>query len=166
MISFKQYITESILDIQLKKLGLRRGGYGYKIGKAIGGCVYVHRQYEDQFPQEDLERAKQNLPPDYDYTVVKYNLSNGQISFLRSFDWDSSPEPIIDDYYDSQGKFRIGGKQIYHHKWQFVADDYQGFDVEESKRRSLEWSSLDGVDKSRIGSAKFWNDNVVPKLKE
>jgi ribosomal protein S18 acetylase RimI-like enzyme len=164
MVTFKQFIIESTLDIQLKKLGLRRGGYGYKVGKAIGGCVYVHRQYEDQFPKEDLERAKINLPPDYDYTVVKYNTSNAQISFLRAFDWDSNPEPIIDDYYDSQGKFKRCGTVVYHHKWEFVADDYQGFDVEKSKRRSLEWTSLDGVDKSRIGSAKFWNDNVVPRL--
>ena len=28
---------------------------------------------------------------------------------------------------------------IYHHKWLFVADDYDGFDVEESKARSGAW---------------------------
>jgi hypothetical protein len=55
---------------------------------------------------------------------------------------------------------------IYHHKWQWVSDDYKGFDVEKNKQRSLQWSSLDGVDKSRIGQRKHWDDNVMPRITE
>jgi len=55
---------------------------------------------------------------------------------------------------------------IYHHKWLFVADDYGGFDVDESKRRSLAWMSLPDIDKSRIGRKSYWEDHVLPRLHE
>jgi hypothetical protein len=55
---------------------------------------------------------------------------------------------------------------IYHHKWLFVADDYDGFDVEESKARSDAWLALPEVDKSRIGRACYWHTHVVPRLDE
>ena len=53
---------------------------------------------------------------------------------------------------------------IYHHKWLFVADDYDGFDVEESKSRSDAWLALPQVDKSRIGRACYWHTHVVRRL--
>jgi hypothetical protein len=53
---------------------------------------------------------------------------------------------------------------IYHHKWLFVKDDYSEFDVEESKRRSLAWLVLDGIDKKRIGRLSYWTAHVVPRI--
>ena len=60
-----------------------------------------------------------------------------------------------------------GGLVIYHHKWMFVDDDYNGFDIQESKRRSSLWR--DAIDKyaeqnnikkrtisSRIGKQNYW----------
>ena len=55
---------------------------------------------------------------------------------------------------------------IYHHKWLFVAEDYAGFDVEESKRRSQQWIALEGVDRSRIGRKRYWEQHVVPRLND
>jgi hypothetical protein len=51
-----------------------------------------------------------------------------------------------------------------HHKRLFVADDYDGFDVEASKQRSRKWLALDGIDFRRIGKKSFWEQSVVPRL--
>ena len=50
---------------------------------------------------------------------------------------------------------------IYHHKWLFVKDDYKGFNVDESKQRSIDWKTKLGVDRvltSKIGRLSFWNN--------
>jgi len=138
----------------------------YPVGKEIGGDVYAHRQYEDQFPS--VQEAKAQLPAGTDYQVVKYNARTGAFSFIKSSDFDTADEP------SNQGGVRVtqdgdisrsgDAGWIYHHKWMMVADDYQGFDVEESKARSQVWTSLHDVDRSRIGQRKFWDSTVVPRL--
>ena len=55
---------------------------------------------------------------------------------------------------------------IYHHNWLFVADDYQGFDVELSKARSQQWIALGNVDRSRIGRKSYWEEHIVPRLND
>jgi hypothetical protein len=171
MIRFKQFINESPdLDLKLKKLGLKRGGMGFKIGKVIGGEVYVHRNYENQFPQDLLNTAKSYIPKGYDYQVVKYNPKLGTFSFIKSSDFDTNPEPSVNGGItvkpDGTAKEFKDAGWIYHHKWEWVDDDYKGFDVEKEKQRSLKWSSLDGVDKTRIGQRKHWDTNVIPRLSE
>jgi len=60
----------------------------------------------------------------------------------------------------------LADPDIYHHKWLFVADDYQGFDVVASKTRSEQWIALGDVDRSRIGRKSYWEERVVPQLNE
>jgi hypothetical protein len=169
MLTFKQFINESSdLDTKLKRLGLKRTNKFGGIGKEIGGNIYLHKQYEDTLPQDILNKAKKSLPHDFKYHVVKYNIKGGTFSFIVSNDFDTNPEPSVNSYINvkSDGSI-IKGKDtgwIWHHKWEWVADDYKGFDVEKSKERSLKWSSLDGIDKSRIGQRKHWDDNVIPKI--
>ena len=171
MITFKVFINEdSNIDTKLRKLGLKRGGSGYKIGKVIGGEVYVHKLYESQFPEDLLKKAKSFLPEDYEYNVVKYNPKTNVFSFIFSEDFDSNPEPSVNAVVtvkpDGIIKKQKDSGWIYHHKWQWVDDSYKGFDVEESKRRSLKWYSLEGIDKSRIGQRKYWDNNVIPRIKD
>jgi hypothetical protein len=171
MISFKQFICEAPeTDIALKKLGLKRTNKFGGIGKEIGGEVYLHKHYEHTFPQDLLNKAKSFLPEDFQYNIVKYNPKTGVFSFIISNDFDTNPEPSVNGGVtvkpDGTAKpFKDAG-WIYHHKWQWVADDYKGFDVEKNKQRSLKWSGLDGVDKSRIGQRKHWDDNVMPRITE
>ena len=164
-------LTEAInnIDVQLKKLGLFRSRK-YGIGKEIGGNIYVHKQYEYVFPQDELDKAKPLLPKDFEYQVVKYNPTTKVFSFIVSRDFDTNPEPSINGgiTVNSNGfvkSFPEAG-WIYHHKWMWVADDYTGFDVKESKLRSLEWTSLPNIDRTRIGQKKYWDANVVPLLKD
>ena len=141
----------------------------FVVGKEIGGAVYVHRQYESLLP-ESIQKAKAALPRTFTYTIVKYVMSDETVSFIQSEDFDRSREPIVGDLYtiksNGSASFRHKGADpwIYHHKWLFVADDYNGFDVEASKARSRQWLDLDNVDFRRIGKKSYWEKHVVPRL--
>jgi len=138
------------------------------VGKKIGGALYVHRNYAD-LGGDQVDRARGALPADFDYQVVKIDESNGNTTFIASPDFDTAAEPTVGNQIlvkaDGTTKPRQAGAdpEIYHHKWLFVADDYRGFDVEESKSRSQDWIDLD-IDKSRIGRKSYWEDNVIPKI--
>lgn len=164
---------ETVTEGELKKFKLKRGGKGYKVGKVIGSNIYVHKDYEVQFPKAELEAAKKVYKEengDKPYQVVKYNSKTGAFSFIFSSDFDSNSEPSINGGITikpdgTSKKFGDAG-WIYHHKWMFVGDDYKGFDTEAEKQRSIEWASLEDVDKARIGQRKFWDENVAPRLKK
>jgi ubiquinone/menaquinone biosynthesis C-methylase UbiE len=157
---------EDLKDIT-KSLALKRH---QGIGKFIGGNIYVHKNYVEIFPQEQYKNAlkilKENVK-DFDYVMVKYNKDKGSFSFIKSPDFDTSHEPIAGDaiLVNSDGSLKFTAQkkdpQIYHHKWLFVKDDYQGFNVEESLSRTILWKNKMGVNKdlsSRIGTQSVWND--------
>ena len=141
------------------------------VGKRIGGTVYVHRSFEDLLG-DSMSEAKALLPQGFEYTVVKLNETNGNYSFIHCPDFDASPEPatghsvVVKTDGNVQLRPALSNRFIYHHKWLFVDDDYQGFDVEESKARSAEWMALPDVDKSLIGRASYWNKEVVSRLRQ
>ena len=111
----------------------------------------------------------------YDFTIVKYD--RGAVTLLKSADWDTANEPLVDvayrwapdAWYNEDGtlatpKTMKNGRQIYHNKWQFVADDYTGFDIEKAKQRTKDWNAIPGIEKikNKIGNKNFW----VELLKE
>jgi hypothetical protein len=141
----------------------------YSVGKEIGGAVYVHRKYEGYLPRI-VKEASTYLPLDFDYTVVKYVEKEASVSFVCSPDFDVVDEPIVGDIVrvaaDGSKKtfLRQSDPYIYHHKWLFVLDDYEGFDTRKSKTRSIRWLLLDGIDMKRIGRMSFWKTEVVPRI--
>jgi len=141
----------------------------YGVGKEIGGAVYVHRRYEGVFGSA-IDEASNRLPSDFEYTVVKLNLANSTFSFIQVTDFDTAPEPTVGAVIAVRrdGSWRHmkppSDPYIYHHKWLFVADDYDGFDVEESKSRSRAWTALTDVDRARIGKKSYWQSKVVSRL--
>lgn len=143
----------------------------YGVGKKIGGAVYVHRKYESVFGSLVID-AREQLPQDFEYTVVKLNLANATLSFVQVPEFDTAPEPTVGlvIIVKKDGTTRSirppADPFIYHHKWLFVADDYAGFDVAATKLRSLAWMSLPDVDKSRIGRKSYWDTEVLPRLTE
>lgn len=143
----------------------------YSVGKEIGGAVYVHRIYEGLLP-EPVRIALKHLPTDFDYTVVKFVEKDACVSFILCPEFDSAEEPVVGDILriDAKGSKRFFRQQtdpfIYHHKWLFVMDDYEGFDVEKSKSRSISWLALDGIDMQRIGRKSFWDSKILPLLSE
>jgi len=141
----------------------------YGVGKEIGYAVYVHRDYEERLGAT-VEWAKRHLPEHYEYSVVKLNQRNDSVSFIQCPGFDSEDEPAITAIVvvsaDGivQRRTTPSDPYIYHHKWLFVADDYEGFEIMESKARSERWISLSDVDRSRIGRRGFWEQNVLPRL--
>ena len=135
------------------------------IGKLIGGCIYVHRDYL----VEGYESWAEELPDGFEYTLVKVNTKSGAVTFIQCEDFDTAPEPTMGAaiLVRNNGTYKrmsaLDDPWIYHHKWQMVGADYQGFDVEESKARSAAWEALD-VDRSRIGKKSYWEANVVPLI--
>ncbi len=154
---------------ELREAKLPRRWRG-NVGKSIGNSVYVHRDYETEIiPQDALSNAQQNLDG-FDYNIVKYVSKTGAITFIQSPDFDSAPEPMIGNALlvkpdgTKKSMSPLSDPWIYHHKWLFVKDDYPGFGVDESKRRSASWMDLPDIDYSRIGKKSFWEKFVVPHI--
>jgi hypothetical protein len=146
--------------------------YKGDVGKFIGGDLYVHKSAMDILPIKELERAESKLPEDFEYEIVKYNASQGSFSFIGSPDWNTANEPIVGDAYkvNSNGDVTItrqkADPQIYHHKWNFVRDDYNGFDVRQSIQRSIDWyrDAKEEVNMFKIGTKSYWNANAEPLI--
>lgn len=139
----------------------------YGVGKTVSSATYVHRSYEHLLPVE-VQHAKALLPPAFPYAVVKYNTRNGEVTFLESSDFDTAPEPTVERSckVTPTGRMtcRSNGRQLYHHKWLFVQDDYRGFNVAAAKTRSALWADLPHIDQHRIGNKIYWEREVVPRI--
>lgn len=135
-------------------------------GKKIGGCIYIHKSYVNRFPS--AKHASTFLPKDFEFDVIKIN-KNGNISFIKCSTFDKLEEPIVEGciVVKSDKELMAIPQQsdpwIYHHKWMFVDDDYEYFDVEASKQRSKQWEALK-PNKSKIGKLSYWNEFVIPML--
>jgi hypothetical protein len=146
--------------------------YKGDVGKFIGGDLYVHKSAMDVLPIKELELAESKLPEDFEYEIVKYNASKGSFSFIGSPDWNTANEPIVGDSYkvSSSGEVTItrqkADPQIYHHKWNFVRDNYDGFDVRQSIQRSIDWyrDAKEEVNMFKIGTKSYWNANAEPLI--
>lgn len=135
------------------------------VGKLIGGCLYIHKKYEDILSDALLSKAK-GVINDFEYTIIKHNTKTNGLTFIDSPDFDTSPNPIVGAsiLIRNDGTIRkmspLSDPWIYHHKWLMVKDDYEGFDVEESKKYSIKWMKLK-PNKSRIGKKSYWDKNIL-----
>ena len=121
----------------------------YGVGKEIGGEIYFHKDYaEDILPPEILSQALQLLEeehPGFEYNCLKYNPKTGVVAFQEAPDFNSAREPVVGDYVSvntDTGVVKTGhSNYIWHHKWNWVKNDYSGFDVAESWNWSKQWLS-------------------------
>lgn len=149
---------------------LPEGRPGAPVGKVVRDRRYLHRSAESQINARQLAKAKAKLPAGFQYDVVVEG-ADGSLSFVRSPDFDTVPEPRVGDRYTVTATgdvtFRAGirdNPQIFHGKETMVGPDYQGFDRAAAARRTAEWNALPGVDKNRIGYSAYWNSEVAPRL--
>lgn len=149
---------------------------GKRIGKPMMGCIYIHKSALDSLTEDELMLYNEKLSylPEFEYHIIKIDMKNSTVSFISSFDWDTAYEPSVGDSYsikaDNSIKFTKGSNLIYHHKWMFVKDDYMGFSVNDSKKRSELWMNhpcvinlkLDKTEKfnSKIGRRDYWDKKV------
>ena len=113
--------------------------------------------------------------------VLKYNTKNDNITICEVSGWDTNQimtkelhEPIIitttkcvpistgahSFYWYIDKTKRPKKQQVYHNKWQFVSEDYKGFDIEKSKERTKQWNSIPNIKKlkCKIGYKDYWYD--------
>ena len=141
--------------------------------KIVRGVKYLHKSNIKELNIEDMELPvrcedllkEKNLDAFNSYVVIKIDGKNSSVSFIESDDFDTAHEPTVGDAHKItlDGGYKVTKKkknpQIYHHKWSFVSNDYNGFDIEQSKRRSQEWETkLASVNKSKIGYKSYWEE--------
>ena len=155
------------IDFELKKHNLIPPAG--KKGKHIGGNIYLHQSAIHLLVGTPINEAIKKLPSTFKFDVVKFDPKALAFSFIQSAQFDEQDEPEIQNIWrvDGNGTLKYmkekADPQIYHHKWVFVADDYTGFDIIESKLHSLTWLEIP-CDKSRIGTKSFWVNTVESKL--
>jgi len=130
------------------KSGTKIKRYKNIVGKEIGGKIYVHKKYADKvIPKQLLNNAKKILNesnPEFKYNAISYDKKTDTVRFDEAPDFNSATEPTIGNYISiTQNKEVSKGSSnsIWHHKWLWVTDDYNGFNVYDSKNRSRYWLS-------------------------
>ncbi len=141
--------------------------------KIVGNAVYAHKSnYKElyKYIHEDDRKAFLNLLRQYGpgIEVLKYDRKVRCLSLIESPDWLTANEPTVGTSHiwhlgelPHRYKRWRGNKEnpyIYHCKWMFVADDYDGFDVAAAKARSELWQAIPEINshKSLIGRKKYW----------
>jgi hypothetical protein len=162
--------ASSLIAMAANKALLPERGKAFGVGKEMGYRVYLHREFFEKHFPHDLSRAVKKLPKGFDFTIVRFDGRDGSAAFIASPNFNTADEPIVGDSWliKKDGSIKLTPQAadpwIYHHKWLMVGEDYKGFDVEESRRRSFMWSQLPDIDHSRIGKQSYWLKNVVPLI--
>lgn len=158
-------VNESVGSSFKNKKGSVIGRSKFGVGKMMGHRIYVHKNYASTvIPSDILEKAKELLPKDFQYNCVSYDFTKkNQVRFDEAPDFDSAREPIpgkmITVDLDSNTCKASKSNQIWHHKWEWVSNDYKAFNVQKSYEWSKEWTSkLDDI--SGIGSKKVWDEKL------
>ena len=135
----------------------------YGVGKEIGGKVYVHKKYADKVvDQHDLLKAISLLPKGFEYNCIMVDRNKPYvIRFDEAPNFDTEREPVVGDFVEVDfNEFLIienHSNFIWHHKWMWVEDDYEGFDVEESYQWSKKWTQYVT---HPSGSKKIWLQQI------
>lgn len=152
------------IEADLKRLGLRRNG---SVGKKIGSKTWGHVDYIGEIiPGAYIKTVLMiALEAGIKPSVVRYDAVKDEVCLIECLDFETAEEPVVGRSLSipMNGEWKITNPPknplIYHHKWMFVKDDYEGFDVKESKKRSIWWKSQMGRDRylsNRIGRLSFW----------
>ena len=138
-----------------------------KIGKTVGSKVYIHKDYAHLVVDQDKIKIAEFVAgvKSKDYVCIRYDKKTEEIAFQQSPDFDTADEPQVGKTIavkvDGDVRISLPNKnnpQIWHHKWMWVSDEYEGFDVEASKERSKLWEPhVSKEEKRRIGYRDFWN---------
>lgn len=119
----------------------------YGVGKEIGGKIYVHKKYAYKVIDPDVFfDAADQLPDDFTFNCLVVDNKKHIIRFDQAPDFDTEREPHPGDFIevslDTKRMRRGHSDYIWHHKWMWVDDDYEGFDVNESYKWSKKWTSI------------------------
>lgn len=137
--------------------------------KKIGYEIYFHKMYIDKYIGGDIARLiKEKIVDTVD--IIKYNTKTNDFSLITCKDFNGEREPSIirsESFsiianiveFNSLRNYKEENCPVYHHKHMMVEEDYNGFDLEQSREWSSIWEAkaLPG-DKKRIGYKKNWKE--------
>ena len=133
-----------------------------RVGKRVGNNLYIHVSAMDTLSNEEIFLVYQKICLElnyFEYNILKINTKESKVSFIDSPDWNIASEPEVGDCYSvnekNEVKFIKSKGQIYHHKWQFVKEDYEYFDVAKSKIWSDTWQNSDVVKQLKIKDKNY-----------
>lgn len=144
----------------------------FGVGKRVGSKIYVHKNYAlDVVPTDVLWGAQDILhtyEPGFSFNCICYDLKNPNVIRFDEaprFDTDREPYPgimyTVDVSRIDEGErcYKVGySDAIWHHKWLWCANDYQGFDVQASYEWSRHW--LSQLPEVASGSLHKWNEQL------
>ena len=152
-----------------KGTSFARGNNSYPVGKVVGNQVYFHKNYVGDMPenvQELYRKASADLPEGFKFNSLMYESAKkgkpARIRFDEAPNFDTAREPITGKHwsYMSDGKTASGeSKNVWHHKWQWVGDDYKGFNVDDSYGWSKQWTER--LNKSPQSSPEKWDLELI-----
>lgn len=150
--------------------GGKVGGVTYEVGKVMAGTIYFHKDYANQvLPEGLLEKAEQYLPEGFEYNTLAWDPKQPNVlRFDECKGFDTDPNPVVgrqfkvnvdtgQPLYKTPDGTRFES-QIFHDKWQWVGNDYEGFDVQES----YNWSKLynSRIDSTPSGRVEKWQEQL------
>lgn len=149
-VTYNQNQTAVGSPLKTKKGSVIKRSPKYGVGKEIGGDIYVHKNYAlDVIPAKYWNYAVAVMNsgfPEFPYNCVRWSPKTLKVSFQEAPNFDTAREPVVGDYITvdcRNGSINIGqSNYIWHHKWLWVRNDYDGFDVAESWNWSKQWLSV------------------------
>jgi hypothetical protein len=132
----------------------------FGVGKQVSSKIYFHKSVWDKIVPKDVwDKAQQIMQSleteqklwqmgwtEFEYEIVCYDLNNPKvIRFDGCPGFNLQNEPTVGwmmfvDTEIGSVSFKYN-QQIYHHKWLWVSEDYEGFDVGGSYEWSKRWLS-------------------------
>ena len=134
---------------------LKGSGIGYSkfgIGKAVGSKIYVvNGAQKGIIPDDVWDKATKILNKKWLslnwFNTLCYDFKNPHIvrfDFCEGF--CTEREPVVGQMVfvntETGEVWNKWNSQIYHHKWLWVPEDYEGFDVQASYEWSRHWLSI------------------------
>ena len=74
------------MTVHTEKGNLIQKSPKYGVGKQMGNILYVHQSAEDVIPSDLLYSAKEELPPDFIYTIGEINEIKQKVQEQNEFE--------------------------------------------------------------------------------
>jgi len=139
--------------------------------KVIGNTKYLHRSALKVLSSEEYTKvteALKQVPKGFKAVVIA--ITKDSIRLTECPEWDKEFEPSVGDSFvvfdNGTNKLNKASKtnpQIYHRRYLFVLDDYQGFNTELDKSWVAKWERLN-PDKNRMGRKLWWSEFIANNL--
>ena len=140
-----------------------RSSFG--VGRAVGRRIYFHKSYTNVILGLDAQKFVEKIAPSvpFQFNCIRYNRQAYEFAFLEYPDFNSAREPVLGRVFiaTEHNQYDVPQiqRQILHHKWLYVDNNYTGFDVATSWEWSRKWLTTLTMPGDN-SSMKAWNKQL------